>query len=310
MEKIFELLGIEKLDESKQEDLKTALQTVVESKASDIAESKVEKLLEEKEEKLQEEYKEKFEQYKDDITTKFSNFVDSVLDEEMVIPENIKKFAHLGEAYQELIEQFKIRLAIDENMIDDEVKGMLKEAKEEIEGLREKIDEMKGSQLELEKDSAKMAAHIYIRQKCDGLTEAQKKHVINLLDGVIVKEDIDRKFDIILESLKVKLTEQEGEEGEEEEGEEEEGEEGEEEETVEAECPECGNKETVKEGDDMKCPECGAEMKEVKKESDKGKGKAEVKESKKEKDSKVEEDKKTPFGSWSDVWVDMIKNGK
>ena len=301
MDKIFELLGIEKLDESKQDDLKTALQTVVESKASEIAEGQVEKMLEEKETTLKEEYEEKFNEYKDDITTKFSNFVDSVLDEEMVIPENIKKFAHLGESYEGLIEQFKVHLAIDEDMIGDEVKDMLKEAKDEIEALRDKVDEGKGKTLELEKDSAKMAAHIYVRQKCDGLTEAQKKQVINLLDGVIVKEDIDRKFDIIIESLKIKLDEtDDGDEDDE-------GGDGGEEVTVEAECPDCGNKETVKEGDDMKCPECGTTMKKVKEEEGKGKAEVEEKDDKKKVDESTD---KTPWDAWQDMWVGMIKEDK
>lgn len=302
MDKIFELLGIEKLDESKQDDLKQALKTIVETKAIEIAEGKVEEMLSGKEDTLKEEYEVKFNEYKEDITTKFSNFVDGVLDEEMVIPENIKKFAHLGEAYEELIEQFKIRLAIDEDMIDQEVKDMLKEAKTEIESLREKLDEMKGTSLELENDSAKMAAHIYVRKKCDGLTEAQKGHVINLLDGVIVKEDIDKKFDIIIESLKVTLTESEDEDEDDKGGDDEDDKE-----TYEAECPECGNKETIKEGDDMTCPECGKTMKEMKDEDGKGSAEVDDKDDKK----KVEESKhsETPFEAMSQMWAGMIKNG-
>jgi len=250
--------------------------------------------LEEKEVALKEEYEKKFDEYKDDITTKFSNFVDSVLDEEMIIPENIKKFAHLGEVYEELIEQFKVRLAIDEGMISEEVKTMLREAKEEIETLRGKVDEMKGHTLELEKDASKMAAHIYTRRKCDGLTEAQKKHVINLLDGVIVKEEIDRKFDIIIESLNIKLDEEEEVKKEEKEEVKEEGK------IMEMECPECGVKATVKEGDDVTCKECGATMKVVKEQD--GKGNAEVKE-----EEKVDESKTTPFESWNQLWVNMIR---
>lgn len=304
MDKIFELLGIEKLDESKQDDLKTALQTVVESKASELAEGKVEKLLEDKEATLKEEYEVKFNEYKEDITTKFSNFVDGVLDEEMVIPENIKKFAHLGETYEELIEQFKVRLAIDEDMIDGEVKGMLKEAKTEIEGLREKLDESKGKVLEFEKDAGKMAAHIYVRQKCDGLTEAQKSHVISLLEGIIVKEDIDKKFNIVLEALKIKLTESDDED-EEDKKKKDESDDEEEATTIEAECPECGNKETVKEGDKMDCPECGKTMKEM--EDKDGKGKAEVKDDKDDKKKKVDESKPQ---SLHDTWLSMIKEDR
>ena len=179
-------------------------------------------------------------------------------------------------------------------------KGIHTEEKE-IEDLRESLDESKGKTLELEKDTAKMAAHIYVRQKCDGLTEAQKKQVIDLLDGIIVKEDIDRKFDIILESLKVKINEEDDEE--EDDDDDDKGDE----KTVNAECPECGNKETVKEGDDMKCPECGTKMKADKEED--GKGNAEADKDEKEKDDKVDESK-TAFDAWQEVWAGMIKEDK
>ncbi len=292
MDKIFELLGIDKLDESKQEDLKSNLLTVVETKATEIAEGKVDTMLEEKEAALKEEYKAKFDTYKDGVTTKFSNFVDTVLNEEMKIPENIVKFAHLGELYEDLIEQFKVRLAIDENMIDAEVKGMLKEAKEEIEDLRVKMDEMTGKSLELQKDATEMASQIYVRQKCDGLTETQKGHVINLLEGVIVKEDIDKKFDIIIESLKIKIKEDDDDDDDDKDDPV----------TYEAECPECGNKETIKEDDDTTCPECGKTMKEM----EGGKGSTDVKDD----DKKVDESTKdaTPFEAMTQLWANMIKN--
>ena len=54
MEKIFEMLGLEKLDESKQADLKETLKTVIDVKAIELAESKVEGLLETEKDKLKE----------------------------------------------------------------------------------------------------------------------------------------------------------------------------------------------------------------------------------------------------------------
>ncbi len=243
MDKIFEMLGIEKLDESKQNELKETLQTVIELKAQDIAESKVEDLVKSKKQDLVEEYENKFNTYKDSVTSKFSNFVDNILDEEMVIPENIVKYARLGELYQDLIEQFKTRLAIDEGMITDEVNEILIEAKDEISTLRTKVDENTGQILELEQDASEMAAQLYIRKKCDGLTESQKKKVIDLLGDELIKENIDKKFKTITESLSI-LSEEDDK-------------------TSNFECSECGNKETIKEGGDTKCPECGATMKKV-----------------------------------------------
>ena len=257
MEKIFEMLGVEKLDESKQTELKETLRTVIELKAQELAESKVDTLVEEKKQELVEEYETKFDSYKNSITSKFSNFVDNVLDEEMIIPENILEYAKLGELYQDLIEQFKIRLAIDEGMISEEVREMLKEAREEIVSLRESIDENTGKVLELEDDASQMAAQLYIRQKCDGLTESQKKKVIDLLGDEVIKENIDSKFDTIIESLSL-LKEKDDDADDEGSSTDRDGDgDG----VFEAVCEECGNKESVKEGDDMTCPECGAKMK-------------------------------------------------
>jgi len=291
MDKIFEMLGVEKLDESKQTELKETLRTVIELKAQEIAESKVDALVEEKKQELVEQYEEKFNSYKDSITSKFSNFVDNVLDEEMIIPENVLKYAKLGELYHDLIEQFKMRLAIDEGMISEEVREMLKEARDEIVTLRESIDESTGKVLELEQDASEMAAQLYIRQKCDGLTESQKKKVIDLLGDEVIKENIDSKFETIVESLN--LLKEEDDDDSDDEGSSTDRD-GDGDGVFEAVCTECGNKESVKEGDDMKCPECGGKMK-------------------KATDKKVDESKKTlnESNAWElhkNIWLDALKS--
>ena len=211
MDKILELLGAEKLNESSQSEIKEQLQTIIEVKAKELSKAN----LTEEKETLVKEYEEKFEEYKGDITGKFSNFVDSVLDEEMTLPEKVVEYARKGELYTDLIEQFKTRLAIDEGLLDEEVKGLLREAKDEIVKLREELDDKIAENLELKKDAQELAAALYLRKKCDGLTEAQKSKVIEVLEGISDREEIDKKFDIILKTLKV--TEQEEEEEEEEE---------------------------------------------------------------------------------------------
>jgi hypothetical protein len=205
IEKILEMLGVEKLDESKQTEIKETLQTIIDAKAQELSEAKVEEALAGEKVKLVEEFETKFEDYKEDVTSKFSSFVDSILEEEMVIPEKVVKYARLGELYEDLIEQFKVRLAIDEGLLEEETKTMLKEAKEEINGLRDQFNEATGKNFELEKDAKEMANHIYLRQKCDGLTESQKKSVMGILEGAD-KEHVDSKFDIILESLNVEVS--------------------------------------------------------------------------------------------------------
>ena len=200
LSKVLEMLGVDSIDESKQTEIKDALETIIEAKAGELATQKVEESLNEEKEKLVEEFEKKFEDYKEDVTSKFSNFVDSILEEEMVIPDKIVRYARLGELYEDLIDQFKVRLAIDEGLLDAEVKGMLGEAKEEITKLRGEVNELTGTNLTLEKDAKDLATHVYLRKKCDGLTEGQKTSVMNILEGAS-KDDIDKKFNLVLESI-------------------------------------------------------------------------------------------------------------
>ena len=293
MEKIFEMLGLEKLDESKQADLKETLKTVIDVKATELAESKVEGLLETEKDKLKEEYEGKFDEYRDGLTSKFSNFVDTVLDEEMVIPENIVKWAKQGELYHELVEQFKTRLAIDEGMISGEVRGMLKEAKEEIETLRAKVDEATGTNLDLEQDASEMAAQLYVREKCDGLTESQKKHVITLMGDEIIKENIDKKFSIILNTMGV-VNESEGEDDEKKDDDKKEDEK-----VYEMTCESCGNKASIKEEkEEMDCPKCGKSMKA---------GKVEEGHSVVETKQELMNEDSTPWDTYKAMWINGIK---
>lgn len=196
MEKILELLGIDKLDEATQNELKEKLQTIIEVKAKELsAES-----LDEQKQALIEEYEQKFDEYKGDITSKFSNFVDSVIEKELVIPEQIQEFAKKGQLYNDLIEQFKVRLGVDQGLLDEETKSLLKEARDEIVQLRTDQDESIKENLELRNDAQELAATVYLYQKCEGLTEAQRKHVFSVLEGITDRDEIDRKFEVIKES--------------------------------------------------------------------------------------------------------------
>lgn len=196
MDKLLKLLGVDKLNEDTQAEVKTKLQDVIDVKAKTLAEEKVE----EQKETLVEKYEEKFEEYKKDVTSKFSNFVDSILEEELTIPEKVLEFAKKGELYDDLIEQFKVRLGVDEGLVDEEVKGLLKEAKEEILKLRQDINQITEKQLEVTTDAQEMAAQLYLYEKCEGLTEKQKRHVMTILEGIQDKEEIDRKFKLVIES--------------------------------------------------------------------------------------------------------------
>jgi len=93
LSKILELLGANKLEENTQADLKEKLQTVIEVEAKKLSDAS----LTEAKEILIEDYEKKFDEYKEDITSKFSNFVDGVFEEELQIPEKVLEYAKKGE---------------------------------------------------------------------------------------------------------------------------------------------------------------------------------------------------------------------
>jgi ribosomal protein L37AE/L43A len=275
MEEILKLLGIESLNESQQEEIKTKLNDLIDIKVNE----KIEEKLEEEKASLVEFYEDKFEEYKEDITSKFSNFLDDVLNEELEIPENIMEFARKGEIYEEAINLLKTKIAVDEGILDEEAKSLLQEAKDEIVSLRDEVNTLYSEKLQLESDAKELATHLYLRKKCDGLTEAQKTKVMKLLEGVTSKEEIDRKFKVILESIK--LNEQE-------------------EETFTCVCPECGKTEESTEACSMvECEECGVKMKE--KENDKGVSEVKTK----EKDTLTEE--KSPWQIAVKSWAKILE---
>jgi len=189
------MLGIQKLDEAAQKEIKEKLTLVIEVKAKELS---AEVLVEEKK-KLVEDYEEKFDEYKDEITSKFSDFVDSIFEEELTIPEKVLEFASKGELYHDLIEQFKVRLSVDEGLLDEEVKSLLKEAKEEIIKLRTDMNKTIDENLTIKSDASEMAAQLYLFEKCEGLTNKQKKKVFTILEGIRDKDEIDKKFTIVLE---------------------------------------------------------------------------------------------------------------
>lgn len=217
IKEIAKLLGIEALDESVANEVETKLSTLVENKVQEkvevlavekaevLAKTMVEEALVEEKETLKEallqEYEEKFDDYKEILAEKFSLFVDDILAEKLEIPEVIKEYARKGELYADLIEQFKIRLGIDEGLVNEEAKDLLGEAKDEILKLRDEKNALTEKYLSGKALLHEASVALYLHEKCEGLTESQKEKVFTILEGINDKETIDKKFDIIVETL-------------------------------------------------------------------------------------------------------------
>jgi hypothetical protein len=196
IDEILKLLNVDALNESQQDQIKQKLNDIIEIK---VKEQSDKELVREKE-ALLESYEVKFDDYKKDITAKFSNFVDSILDEELVVPQNILEFARKGELYSDLIDQIKVRIGIDEGILDKEARELLREARTEILKLQKETNELTKQKLVYEADAKDFAAEIYKIKKCEGLPLKQKAHVLSLMEGVTSVPEIDRKFKLITKS--------------------------------------------------------------------------------------------------------------
>jgi len=221
LKKLLEILNVDKLDESKQAEIKEKIESIIEVKLIDKLTEKETAL----KEMLVTEYEEKFEAYKSDITEKFSNFVDEILEQELTIPEHIVEFARKGELYDDLIEQFKTRLAIDENMIEAEVKDLLKEARDEIKSLKDKCNAKIDENLTLTVEKDKLEIKAYLMEKVKGLPLDSAEKVVLILEDETDTDTIDKKYITLVESILEAKKDGEEEEEEEEDGEEEEEEE-------------------------------------------------------------------------------------
>ena len=197
MDDILKLLKTDMLTEAEANVLKEKLELLVADKVNEKVEEKIVVLKEE----LEAEYEEKLSKHIDEVTANFSDFMDKVIDEELEIPTSVIEFAKKGELYSDLIEDFKVRLSIDEGYLTDEIKETMVEAKNEIENLKDQLNNSIDEAIELREDNKKLTAIAYINEKCDGLTVVQKSKVVSLLDGLFEKSEIDRKFDLIVETF-------------------------------------------------------------------------------------------------------------
>lgn len=208
MDKILELLNVKALNEEDQEAIKQQLNDIIDLKVKE----RVAEELEAEKAALVEKYEVKFddftEDYKKDLVEHLSTFIDKIIEKELVIPEMVVEWARKGELYHDVIETLKTRMAIDEGMIEDEAKDMLREAKDALDEKDEKLNEAIGKNLEMEKDLRLMAAELYIRKQTDGLSEDKKAKAINLLSGTTDIDEIDRKLKIIIGAKEEEVSEE------------------------------------------------------------------------------------------------------
>lgn len=199
LEQILALLKIDALNENDQKDIKEKLATLIEVRVAEKVEEAVEKATAEKIDEMED----KFVEFRDSTISRFSEFLDKIIDEEIQLPARVLEFAHIGEMYADILEPLKARLTIDEGAISKELKDLMAEAKSEIVSLRDKVNKLTDENLQLSESAINAASRVYVNSLCEGMTTSQKKTVVGLLEGITDKAQIDRKFSQIKESLNI-----------------------------------------------------------------------------------------------------------
>lgn len=201
LKEILDKLGVQNLDESVQAEVKETLSEMIELKAKEKASEMVEEALIEEKQSLVNEMEARYEEFTNDMLGKWSDFLDSTIDEEVQLPESIVEYARIGETYKPIIDMIRARLGVEAGSIDEEAKAIMGEAKEEIISLRDKLNSALVENADMKTDAKAMATQLYIRKKCDGLTEAQKSRVLTLIGDLTDRSQIDEKFEFIKDNF-------------------------------------------------------------------------------------------------------------
>ena len=147
------------------------------------------------------EVKAEVEAYKESLVEKISAYLDSEMDK--LIPEEAIEAVAKLEIYEPLVEGFKGAISKYGIEIDSEGHGLLKEAKTEIEKLREAYDVATRKNVELTTEMEKINSTVTLMEKCDGLTEDQKKKMVVIFKGKSedeINERFDEVRDMVIES--------------------------------------------------------------------------------------------------------------
>lgn len=107
--------------------------------------------------------------------------------------------------YQDIIQEIRTRITLDEQGLTDEVRELVQECKDEIVFLRTGIENLQQENMEVFKDNCTMAKQLYINEKLLNIkSETKRKKIKKLLlqydDDVkfIDQKQIDNIFNIVL----------------------------------------------------------------------------------------------------------------
>ena len=134
----------------------------------------------------------KFETSSYRIEDRCERLITDFFSETLSLPAEIKKYAQIGIKYQNFIDRFKSRIALDDCVVSGEAKELLHTAKAEILKLRSNIRKAKESTSQVKRDMRVMERKLYCNEQIETLkTDTKKRKAKRLTENDIPKYKID-----------------------------------------------------------------------------------------------------------------------
>lgn len=159
--------------------------------AEEYVTKRVKEITETNKAEVTESYSEKLKAVEKKVVSKLNAFLDNVITEQ-ISDEAINKLA-INEAALPIVK--KIMGVFENNYIDISTDGskLYKEQSKKIAELENKLSESHAKNMELDERAEKAATLLMISEKTEGLTDTQKKRVLNIMKN--------KKFDEVNESI-------------------------------------------------------------------------------------------------------------
>jgi len=105
--------------------------------------------------------------------------------------ERLRFYARKGKLYNDLIEMFKIRMTVDAGLLDEEVKNLLTDAKNEIIKIRKDMNKLIDENLTIKSYAQTMAKQLYVNFELLKVKDNTKKEK---LKSLLLSSDADMKY--------------------------------------------------------------------------------------------------------------------
>lgn len=182
---------LQKLLEAIDEDHTNKLKKVLTKVDGDYAE-KLEQVIEKYENMVKKEAIE----FRDQLTTKISNYMDMYL-KEMLPQEQIQEAVENTQA-KKIVDAIKELVSVDEDFISDTIRDALQDGKNRIDSLTNELNESVKENIKINQDLKKTRANLILEQKTADFDELKKKYVMRVLSEKS-PDEIEDNFDYVVE---------------------------------------------------------------------------------------------------------------